>query len=64
MHVPYTHLTDVIDVDTAPALSHRGTAGFQSRLLQGNLGRYPGFRDDVEEHVAKTRHLTQLALRV
>lgn len=53
---PYRHLVDVIDVQAAPALSHRGANGFCRRLQQGNLGRHPGFRTDVIEHVAVTGH--------
>jgi DNA (cytosine-5)-methyltransferase 1 len=44
---PYTHLLDVVDPETAPSLSMRAARGFTSRLLQGNLGRHPGFRDAV-----------------
>jgi len=51
---PYRHLLDVIDARQAPALSHRATTGFGRRLEQGNLGRHPGFRDAVTEHVAAT----------
>ncbi|MBL8931679.1 MAG: DNA (cytosine-5-)-methyltransferase [Kineosporiaceae bacterium] len=47
---PYRHLLDVLDADQAPTLSHRGTAGFLGRLSQGNLGRHPGFREDVIAH--------------
>ncbi|MFZ5870804.1 MAG: DNA cytosine methyltransferase [Actinomycetota bacterium] len=50
----YQHLLDVVDADQAPALSHRGISGFQRRLNQGNLGKYPGFRDAVAEHVMAT----------
>lgn len=46
----YQHLLDVVDASRAPALSHRGILGFLRRLEQGNLGRQPGFRDDVAEH--------------
>lgn len=48
---PYQHLLDVVDVKGAPALSHRAISGFWRRLQQGNLGRHPGFRADVVEHV-------------
>lgn len=50
----YRHLLDVVDAEQAPSLSHRGIRGFQRRLEQGNLGRYPGFRAAVAEHVAAT----------
>ncbi|MFI6227192.1 DNA cytosine methyltransferase [Micromonospora echinospora] len=48
---PYTHLRELIDVDKASPLSHRAASGFWRRLQEGNLGRYPGFRIDVAEHV-------------
>lgn len=48
---PYRHLLEVVDADLAPPLSHRATTGFWRRLQQGNLGRHPGFRADVMEHV-------------
>jgi len=51
---PYRHLLDVVDRNVAPALSHRGVSGFWRRLQQGNLGRTPGFRDDVAEHIDAT----------
>ncbi len=57
---PYRHLLDVVDETGAEQLSHRGVAGFWNRLQQGNLGRHPGFREDVVEHVHATRK--QLAL--
>jgi DNA (cytosine-5)-methyltransferase 1 len=52
---PYRHLLDLLDAECAPALSHRAAAGFRSRLEQGNLGRHPGFREAVAEHVEHTR---------
>lgn len=51
VHRDYQHLTDVIDWDNADVLSHRAASGFQSRLNRGNLGRHPGFREDIEEHI-------------
>jgi DNA (cytosine-5)-methyltransferase 1 len=54
LRAPYQHLTDVVDVDVAPALSNRGAVGFIRRLEQGNLGRHPGFRDDIAEHADVT----------
>lgn len=56
---PYTSLLDVVDPAEAPALSHRGVAGFWRRLQQANLGRYPGFREAVVEHLASTEHRMQ-----
>lgn len=50
----YRHLLDVVDGETAPALSHRGASGFWRRLQQGNLGRMHGFRDAVAEHIETT----------
>jgi DNA (cytosine-5)-methyltransferase 1 len=44
---PYQHLLDVVDVKSAEVLSQRALAGFSSRLNRGNLGRFPGFREDV-----------------
>lgn len=44
---PYQHLLDVVDVGSADVLSQRALAGFSSRLNRGNLGRFPGFREDV-----------------
>lgn len=44
---PYESLDSLVDLTSAPPLSHRAINGFQSRLLQGNLGRHPGFREDV-----------------
>lgn len=63
VRAPYTHLLDVVDVEKAPALSHRGICGFINRLEQGNLGRFPGFRTDVAEHAdAAAPLLTPLAI--
>ncbi len=51
VHRPYLHLNDVIDPFGADVLSLRAAAGFWNRLQQGNLGRHPGFRDDVVTHI-------------
>lgn len=56
LRLPYQHLLDIVDHRTSPALSHRGAAGFLHRLQQGNLGRYPGFRADIAEHVRVMGH--------
>lgn len=48
---PYRHLADFVDWRSAAVLSHRATTGFWNRLQQGNLGRHPGFRDDVVRHI-------------
>lgn len=52
---PYQHLLDVVDTTAAEPLSERATAGFLGRLQSGNLGRHPGFRDDVAGHLVATR---------
>lgn len=49
MHAPYEHLGELVDLPTAPPLSDRALNGFRNRLLRGNLGRHPGFRDDIDE---------------
>jgi DNA (cytosine-5)-methyltransferase 1 len=51
----YQHLLDVVDAEKATPLTHRAAAGFLDRLERGNLGRYPGFRADMAEHVELTR---------
>lgn len=52
---PYQHLLDVVDPTAAEPLSERATSGFLGRLQAGNLGRHPGFRDDVAAHLTATR---------
>jgi DNA (cytosine-5)-methyltransferase 1 len=47
---PYEHLSSVVDLNEAPALSARAINGFQNRLAQGNLGRHEGFREDVARY--------------
>ncbi|MGD1171083.1 DNA cytosine methyltransferase [Mycobacterium seoulense] len=47
VHEPYRHLLDVVDIGTAEVLSRRALAGFWSRLSEGNLGRHPGFREQI-----------------
>ncbi|MEE2852518.1 MAG: DNA (cytosine-5-)-methyltransferase [Actinomycetota bacterium] len=44
---PYQHLLDVVDLDAAEVLSRRALAGFWRRLSEGNLGRHPGFREQI-----------------
>lgn len=51
VHEEYRHLAQMVDAAEAEALTLRGAKGFWNRLQQGNLGRYPGFRDDVVEHI-------------
>jgi DNA (cytosine-5)-methyltransferase 1 len=60
-HQPYEHLLDVIDVRRVDRLSERATAGFLGRLQSGNLGRHPGFREDVAGHIEATRDPTLFA---
>lgn len=48
-HSPYEHLSDIVDLASAATLSDRAINGFRIRLLKGNLGRHPGFRQDVIE---------------
>lgn len=57
---PYQHLSDVVDVGAARPVTHRGSNGFWSRLQEGNLGRTPGFRADVAEHVEATSVAAEL----
>jgi DNA (cytosine-5)-methyltransferase 1 len=52
---PYTHLGDLLNVHKARALSHRATSGFWSRLQKSNLGRHPGFREDIADHVGAAK---------
>lgn len=63
-HRPYTHLLDVVDADKAEVLTPRGAAGFWSRLQRGNLGRHPGFREDVARFVEGDRTSEGLARAV
>jgi len=51
-HEPHRHLLDIVDPATAEPLSHRALAGFRGRLQQGNLGRHPGFRAQLDEELA------------
>jgi DNA (cytosine-5)-methyltransferase 1 len=51
LHHRYKHLLETLDTSSAEVLSLRGATGFWNRLSQGNLGRHPGFRDDVVAHI-------------
>lgn len=51
VHESYSHLAEMVDVAAAEPLTLRAASGFWNRLQQGNLGRYPGFRADVQEHI-------------
>lgn len=57
-HAPYEHLSSVVELEHAKPLSARAIRGFESRLSQGNLGRFAGFRDDVARFVAATSLLS------
>lgn len=46
----YEHLSHVVNLNDAAPLSARAINGFRNRLLQGNLGRYQGFREDVDRY--------------
>lgn len=52
--VEYTHLLDVLDLDSCTPLTHRAASGFWSRLQQTNLGRYPRFREELDAYVKLT----------
>lgn len=54
---PYQHLLEVIDPATCVPLSHRAASGFWGRLQTSNLGRHPGFREDIAEYVERTAPL-------
>jgi DNA (cytosine-5)-methyltransferase 1 len=47
---PYEGLASVVNLNAAKPLSHRAITGFRRRLLMGNLGWHPRFRDDVEAY--------------
>ena len=49
-HHAYQHLSDLVNYQTAKPLSFRAINGFRNRLKSGNLGRFPGFREDVDRY--------------
>ncbi len=51
LHLPYSHLSQIVNWQSAETLSLRAANGFWNRLQQGNLGKFPGFRDDVVSHI-------------
>ncbi|MGW5740215.1 DNA cytosine methyltransferase [Amycolatopsis sp. NPDC003861] len=53
----YQHLLEFIEPTQCTPLSHRAASGFWSRLQTSNLGRYPGFREDMAEYVERSRPL-------
>lgn len=55
VHREYEHLASVVGLEEAKPLSARAINGFQNRLLQGNLGRFEGFRADVAAYAEHTR---------
>jgi DNA (cytosine-5)-methyltransferase 1 len=61
VHRPYKHLSDVVRLGEAPALSHRGAAGFLSRTAKAKLRFNPHFIADVVEHVEFMRKPSDLA---
>lgn len=54
VHVPYAHLAAVVDIASAPSVSHRGASGFLSRTRRAKLRFDPEFIAAVEEHVGLT----------
>lgn len=46
----YQHLSDVVDLEAAPALSARATAGFYSRTQRSSLNFEDAFLTDIAEH--------------
>ncbi|MGH2749603.1 MAG: DNA cytosine methyltransferase [Actinomycetota bacterium] len=51
LRLPYRHLSEVVDLDSALPLSVKGAAGFLKRARAGSLRFMPGFLDDIESHV-------------
>ncbi len=49
---PYRHLSDLIDLDLAPQLSARASAGFLSRTERSTLNFNDDFLRDVADHAA------------
>lgn len=64
LDAPYEHLSEVVDLANASPLSGRAIAGFRNRLLHGNLGKYPGFRDDVLAYANATASFQAIEGRV
>jgi DNA (cytosine-5)-methyltransferase 1 len=54
-HEPYSHLTEIVDVDAARPISHRGALGFLTRTRRATLRFDPDFIADVEDHVRATK---------
>lgn len=49
-HDPYTHLSELVDVDSAPPLSARAASGFYSRTQRASLNFVEQFIIDIAEH--------------
>jgi DNA (cytosine-5)-methyltransferase 1 len=50
--MPYRHLADLVDLDAAPVLSSRATAGFLDRAGRSTLRFADGFIADMVQHAA------------
>ena len=48
--MPYRHLAELVDLDDAPPLSARATAGFLNRAERSTLNFADGFIADMEQH--------------
>jgi len=55
VRLPYRHLLDIVSQGGAKPVSHRGAAGFYSRMLRSGLRFDQEFKADVGEHVEVTR---------
>jgi DNA (cytosine-5)-methyltransferase 1 len=53
-HEPYVHLRDLLDEQSARAVSNRAATGFYSRTLAAKLRFDPEFIDDIVEHIEVT----------
>jgi DNA (cytosine-5)-methyltransferase 1 len=52
VHLPYTHLAELVDLGSAEPLSARATSGFLQRLRRGGLKVAPAeFHEDVARHL-------------
>jgi DNA (cytosine-5)-methyltransferase 1 len=49
---PYQHLSDAVDLDEAPPLSARATAGFLERANRSSLTFADGFIEEMTEHLS------------
>lgn len=60
----YENLSTVVNLGEATPLSDRAINGFRNRLMQGNLGRHPGFREDVHAYagIGRLLNLTSQAV--